>query len=142
MSVDLLLSKLDKVRKSGKNSWRSCCPGHNGNNPTALSITETDDGMVLLKCHTGCGVDQIVSSVGLELSDLFPEKPIDGHSRKPERLPFNPRDVLAAMWQEAMIVYLCGADIAKGKQLSEQERARLLVAVSRIKAAAEAARAS
>lgn len=141
MSVEHLLSKLDKVKRTGKGAWRSCCPGHQGKNPTSLSITETQDGMVLLHCHVGCSAEQIVSSVGMELYDLFPES-VDGHSRKPERLPFNPRDVLAACANEALLVYLCAVDVAKGKALSSEEQNRLMVACSRIRTAAEVAHAS
>jgi hypothetical protein len=136
MIVDNFLGKLDKVRKTGRDSWRACCPGHNGSNPTALTIREVDDGRVLIKCFHGCSVEQIVSSVGMQVSDLFPQNPISPH-KKPERLPFNPRDVLAAMGSESMIVAMCGSDISKGKALSDAEMKRLLLAVSRIKSAVE-----
>ena len=57
-------------KPSGK-GWIACCPAHDDRNPS-LSITDGDDGKVLLHCHAGCSVDQIVSAAGLDLKDLFP----------------------------------------------------------------------
>ena len=70
----------------------------------------------------------------MTFDDLFPDSPSD---RKPERMPFNPRDVLAAVSKEALIVALCGLDVAKGKSLTPSMRQRLIQAVGRIKQAAE-----
>jgi hypothetical protein len=36
-----------------------------------LSINEGYDGRVLLHCHAGCTVEEIVSKIGLEMRDLF-----------------------------------------------------------------------
>ncbi|MDR2219748.1 MAG: DNA primase [Methylobacillus sp.] len=142
MTAHLLLNKLDRVRKTGKHSWRACCPAHQGANPTSLSVTETADGMVLVRCHAHeCSIADIVAAVGLEVSDLFPES-FEGHSRKPERMPFNPRDVLASMAKEAMVVALYGMDASKGRKASEKDHQRMLTAVGRLKSAAEVCHAS
>lgn len=142
MTADILLSKLDRVRKTGRNSWRACCPAHKGANPTSLLVTETDDGMVLVRCHAHeCSAEDIAAAVGIDLSDLFPPS-INGHSRKPDRMPFNPRDVLAAMQHEALIVLLCANDIRKGKVLTDDAMSRLTQAVGRISSSVEVCRAS
>lgn len=141
MIAEKLISRLEKVRQTGRDSWRACCPGHGGTNPTALTIRETDDGRLLLKCFHGCSVEQIVSAVGLDMSDLFPPQAIDHHKPK-ERLQFNPRDVLAATGFEASIVLMCGIDLAKGKVLTDDQMERLKLAVSRIKSSVEAANAA
>lgn len=60
-----------KPKKSGA-SYTSTCPAHDDRNPS-LSVREGSDGTVLLKCHAGCPLDRIVSSAGLQLSDLFPK---------------------------------------------------------------------
>jgi hypothetical protein len=39
-----------------------------------LSVSEAKDGKVLLKCHAGCEVKDIVAKLGLKMSDLFPPK--------------------------------------------------------------------
>lgn len=47
-----------------------CCPSHADRHPS-LSISEGDDGRVLVKCHAGCEPKEIVAALGLNLSDLF-----------------------------------------------------------------------
>ena len=75
--LDKVLSYLDKVKPSGANNWKACCPAHDDKNPS-LAITETSDGTILLKCWAGCTAQGIVSAIGLELRDLFP-----GERREP-----------------------------------------------------------
>lgn len=71
--VELVLSKLKKVKRSGSD-WVACCPAHDDRTPS-LSVTAGNDGRALLKCHAGCEVDEIVSAVGLGLADLMPSRP-------------------------------------------------------------------
>lgn len=74
MSVDLLLSKLDKVTKKQGGGWMARCPAHKDGNPS-LAIDEKD-GKTLLKCFAGCTSDAIIGAVGLTWKDLMPkEKP-------------------------------------------------------------------
>lgn len=70
--LEKILSCLDKVRQSGR-SWMACCPVHEDRSPS-LRITETDDKRVLLYCLAGCGASDVVASLGLRLSDLYPTK--------------------------------------------------------------------
>lgn len=134
MTAEILLSRLDRVRPTGKGRWAACCPAHEDRLPS-LTITETPDGVVLFKCFAECSAESVLSAVGLQFSDLYPEK-LDDH-RKTERMPFNARDVLAAVSKESMLVFICATDIANGKVLTADERKRLLTAASRIRAAAE-----
>ena len=75
MSVNNLLNSLDRVRKMGADRWVACCPAHNDKSPS-LAIRELSDGAVLLHCFAGCSAHEIVSAVGLDLSELFPENQI------------------------------------------------------------------
>lgn len=68
MTAGDLLARLDGVRKSG-NGWLARCPAHDDRNPS-LSVREGDRG-VLLRCWTGCGVEEIVHYLGIELGELF-----------------------------------------------------------------------
>jgi hypothetical protein len=92
--IELILEKLHKVRKSGKN-YMACCPSHEDSDPS-LSLTQLPDGRILMKCFAGCEVTDILSSIGLSVSDLFPdhglgnyrsfvnvEKSIKQHKQKP-----------------------------------------------------------
>lgn len=70
--INAVLDRLDKVKKQG-NGYMACCPAHEDRNPS-LSINQSDDGTVMLKCHAGCEFNAIVSALGMEPSDLFPAK--------------------------------------------------------------------
>jgi Protein of unknown function (DUF3987) len=72
-AVENLVHRLD-AKKSGA-SWIAKCPGHKDRTPS-LSISEGADGRALLKCHAGCGLEDILTAAGLTKADLFPEKPV------------------------------------------------------------------
>lgn len=74
MSVTQLLDRLEGVRATGGGRWLANCPAHADKRPS-LNIRETDNGTVLVKCFADCGVEAVVQAVGLELRDLFPERP-------------------------------------------------------------------
>ncbi|MQT38107.1 virulence-associated protein E [Pseudomonas helleri] len=69
--LEKVISRLDKVKSAGANKWIACCPAHLDKSPS-LSITETSDGVVLIKCWAGCSANDIVQAIGLQLRDLFP----------------------------------------------------------------------
>ncbi len=87
MSVDLLLDKLESVREVAPGRWRAQCPAHRGKNRDVLSVGETSDGTVLLKCFHGCTALEVVSAVGLGLADLFPRLDPGTHAAVNRRLP-------------------------------------------------------
>ena len=81
MNADALISKLEGVQGNGPR-WRAICPAHESKHRTrTLAVYEAEDGRVLVKCHAGCDVQSIVGAVGLDLSDLFPPKPIGERPR-------------------------------------------------------------
>ena len=134
MTVDTLISRLDKVRRTGRGTWIACCPAHADKSPS-LTIRETDDGKVLLHCFTGCSALEIIDAVGLEMSDLFPPRQ---HHGKPERRPFPAADVLRALASEALVVASCGVSMLAGR-FTDADRERLTLAVSRVQAGLTAA---
>jgi hypothetical protein len=70
--LDLILRQLKKVKQTGT-GWQACCPSHDDRNPS-LSITEGDDGRILMRCHSsrGCTIEAICRALGLEPKDLMP----------------------------------------------------------------------
>lgn len=50
--------------------YEALCPAHEDTRPS-LSISVGDHGRVLLRCHAGCSVDQILRALDLEFKDLF-----------------------------------------------------------------------
>jgi putative DNA primase/helicase len=69
MSAAELIERLERVKRSGE-GWVARCPAHEDNRPS-LSITEGEDGRVLLHCFAGCTVESIAAALGLELTELF-----------------------------------------------------------------------
>jgi putative DNA primase/helicase len=59
----------DSPRKS-KNGYEARCPGHDDRH-RSLSVGLGDDGRVLLACHAGCSVENVLQGLGLSYSDLF-----------------------------------------------------------------------
>lgn len=138
MSADLLLSKLDGVRRTGQDRWLARCPAH-GDKHASLSIRETDSGATLVHCFAGCTVHEVVGAVGLELSDLFPPRPADpAQVGKPERRPFPAADILRAIAFEALVVGCAASAMLAGEPFTQTDRDRLMLAVSRIQSALDA----
>lgn len=131
MSADKILSQLDGVRKSGQGRWSAKCPAHK-DRTASLSVRELGDGQVLVHCFAGCSVHDVLSATGLDINNLFPEKP--KHHRKAERRPFPAIDALRAISFEALVVLVCAGDILAGK-FSKNDRERLGFAVERIQSA-------
>jgi hypothetical protein len=136
MSVEILLSHLGKVRRTGAGRWIARCPAHDDRTPS-LSVRELDDVRILLHCFAGFAAADVLNAVGLEMDALFPERPIG--DKKPERRPFSAQDALHCLAFEGLIVFLAARDIRAGKALSDEDIERLGLAVSRINAALEVA---
>jgi hypothetical protein len=134
MSVETLLSRLDKVRRTGAGRWIARCPAHHDKTPS-LSIRELDDGRILVFCFAGCSVHAVLSAIGLEPAALFPKPVREG--KPPVHKPFSAADALKCLAFEAMLVQLAAEEISAGKTLSDADIKRLEVAAARIKAALE-----
>jgi hypothetical protein len=48
-------------------------PAHDDRDPS-LSITEANDGRVLINCFRGCTFDEVVAAIGLEAKDFFDDR--------------------------------------------------------------------
>jgi hypothetical protein len=81
--VEKVLNRLEGVDESN-GSYKGLCPTHGESKPS-LSVSEGDDGRVLIKCFAGCATEEVVAALGLEMKDLF-ETP-NGHRKK---VSFNP----------------------------------------------------
>ena len=106
----------------------ACCPAHDDRNPS-LSIREAED-RVLIHCFAGCPPADVLAAIGLELADLY-ERPLDHHARplRPKPRRPDPLDV------DRAVVAMARAEIAAGRPLVLGDRARLDVAIRRLKEA-------
>src|SRR4051812_42102059 len=74
MSAQVVVDRLDGVRRTGNGRWLARCCAHEDRAPS-LSIRELADGRVLLHCFAGCSVGDVLARIELEISDLFPDDP-------------------------------------------------------------------
>lgn len=72
MHIEEVVNKFDNVKEIGKNSFQVKCKAHK-DDKASLTITE-EDNKILMHCHAGCSLSQILSSVGLTKKDLFNNK--------------------------------------------------------------------
>src|SRR5262245_36187767 len=91
--LETLLARLPGAKKAG-NGWSVRCPAHDDRR-ASLSLSEGDDGTVLVKCHAGCDTSAILAALGLKLADLFPLKPSPTRTRNGKR-PTGGRTVATA----------------------------------------------
>lgn len=131
MKAEAFLSRCDKVRPTGNGRWIACCPAHEDKRPS-MTVSELDDGRVLVHCFSGCGVEQILGAVGLEFDALFPDKPVAATHARRLRRPFPAQDVLAAIASEAMFLMIVASDLRRGIQPTEETLGRAIKANERI----------
>ena len=68
MNAEDFISHLPGARRSGR-GWTARCPAHEDRTPS-LSVSEGDRG-ILLKCWTGCSLDEVCAALGIQKRDLF-----------------------------------------------------------------------
>ena len=134
MPATPLLSRLNKVRRTGHGTWLACCPAHEDRS-ASLSVREADDGKILLHCFAGCSAHEVVAAAGLDLADLFPPREDGRNAGKPERRPFPATDALRAVAFEALVVSAAASAMLAGHPFTPADRERLSLAAARINAA-------
>lgn len=133
-NLGLILNHLTKVKQNVHGQWTACCPSHKDKSPS-LAIRQTEDGKILLKCFGGCSAHEIVSSIGLSLTDLFPKE--SSYSSTPIKNPFPAASVLRCIQSETLIVVTAACNMANGVVLLKEDLERLVIAASRIGGAYE-----
>ena len=129
--LDNALSRLEKVRRRQPGQWSARCPAHGDKSPS-LSIRETPDGAVLLHCFGGCETAEIVASLGLELSDLFP--PRDKRTGTPKKIAnlLTAGQALELLATETLFVAVAIGNFFHGMTLTQVDIDRLTTAAGRI----------
>ncbi len=134
--AEKFLSLVDGVKQTGAGRWIFRVPTRKDKRPSG-SARELDDGRLLIHDFAGDSVADILAAVGLEMTDLFPER---AEIRKPgERRPFAASDALRCVAFECLVVAASASSLASGQPLGSVDRERLLVAAERIRGAANGA---
>jgi hypothetical protein len=130
MSIEAIVSRLDKAKRMGPDEWIARCPAHADRSPS-LAIRD-NGGKILLHCHAGCEASAVLAAIGLSFDDLF-EGPLAQHAPSLKR-PFSPTAVMECLAKESLIVAVAAQDAVDGK-LTQVDRDRLIVATARIQEA-------
>jgi hypothetical protein len=132
MSAAPILHRLHKVKQTGTGRWIASCPGHEDKSPS-LSVRELDDGRVLLHDFGGCHVTDVLAALGLEMGDLFPDRPEHHRSPTGSRIPASDR--LSVLADEALTVGIIAGRLFEDRMIGEDEWSRLSLAIQRIQRA-------
>ena len=135
-NLDKLLNSLDQVKRIGDGKYKAICPAHDDRSPS-LAI-KSDGDRLLIHCLAGCETIDVLGAIGLDFSDLMPEK-VGGNFKK-DKKPFYAIDLLNIIKFEATLAYIYASDMAKGLILTSADKDRLLLASSRINHAYEVAK--
>jgi hypothetical protein len=70
INAAFIANALQKSKQNGSD-WMACCPAHDDHNPS-LSISDGEDGKVLVKCFAGCTQSNVIDA--LKAKRLWPEQ--------------------------------------------------------------------
>jgi hypothetical protein len=135
--INNLLNKLNKVKRTSTNQYIACCPAHDDKSPS-LSITDKGDGKILINCYAGCGTEDVLDSIGMSFEDIMPPKVIE-HKVAPIKQRVYASDALKVIQLESRIVIMAAYELRRNKPMTEQDLARLELAMERINIASEMA---
>ena len=84
--VGRLASKDCRPRQSRPGQWTARCPNTvahtRGDRNPSLSVAIGEDGRALVHCATGCSVEAVATALGLDVVDLFPDRPEEAAARR------------------------------------------------------------
>lgn len=134
--IDILLSRLEKVRPRGKDQYMACCPAHDDKSPS-LAISEDRNGLILLKCFAGCEVLDVLAAVNMQMEDLFPDGS-PGNFKGLQRLEdeYNTKKgnkELKAISEDVMVLKMAKQMRERGERLSTSDLARELQAYMKVR---------
>ncbi|MFT3754744.1 MAG: hypothetical protein QM769_02150 [Pseudoxanthomonas sp.] len=137
-TAEPLLQRLEGLQQSG-NGWRARCPACGGRS-RKLSIAMSD-GRVLVHCFGGCRGDEVLAAAGLTWADVMPPRhwPESPEERRQARRAIREAGwsaALATLAMEATVVRIAAVQLASWLPLSEEDDARLALALERIDKAA------
>jgi hypothetical protein len=76
--LQLIAHKTGYEPKQSGRCYLGCCPAHDDNHPS-LSISEGNDGRILIYCHCGCTYREICEALGIPVSNLFQKNRAGGY---------------------------------------------------------------
>jgi hypothetical protein len=138
--LDSFLSRLAGVKKT-QSGWLAFCPGHNDKRSPSLGIKIGNNGGIILKCFAGCSADQIIAAVGLDFTDLYPDKlrpqyhgvaGFDRYKARKEQPRFSRYELFPKVVSEACLLHVAIEEILQGVKPTESDLTRIRQAMDTI----------
>jgi 5S rRNA maturation endonuclease (ribonuclease M5) len=82
MDIKQVLDRLNKVHRNSK-GWSARCPAHDDKR-NSLSVSEGENGKILLKCHAGCSYEAVITALGLTTNSAKRKKTVAEYSYQDE----------------------------------------------------------
>lgn len=119
MRPEELLGLLSGVKRTAR-GWSSRCPAHNDKSPS-LSVCEAEGGRILLHCFAGCTTEDVCSSIGIRLADLFMDAPMNQLSNRRLARVRRERQATQDASEKNHKALGCGVDLVReAKRLTER----------------------
>ena len=125
--LDLLLSRFEGVRKSGK-QYQCKCPAHE-DRTASLTITEKEPDHIYLNCFAGCETIDVLMSVGLGWDALFPDANRKKYNGKPS---ISPREAAAVLELEGWIVWQYANAFAMGERPDQEKLYDAVIKIAKV----------
>ena len=129
--LENVLGRVEKPRKGRPGQYIALCSAHVDKTPS-LSIRETPEGAVLLHCFAGCEVADIVASMGMDMTDLYPPHDKPANAQKKIANLLTAGQALELLAQESLLVAIALTNYLHGITLTPQDTERLRLAAGRI----------
>jgi hypothetical protein len=126
--TELLLSRLNGVRNTGRDKWLALCPAHDDRSPS-LSIKQLDD-KIIFRCFAGCDYLSVLNAIGLDASALFPDRITNPYEKQKPAPRFNKSELFDIALSEAGILALGWNDLLVNGSVSDTDRERVQRAYS------------
>lgn len=123
LKTELLLSRLNGVKNTGRDKWLALCPAHNDRSPS-LSIKQIDD-RILIRCFAGCGYLDVLAAIGLDASAMFPDKVCSPYEKMKPAPRFNKSELFDLAVNEAGILAIGYNDLLTNGSVSDADRERV-----------------
>jgi hypothetical protein len=126
-----LLDRLPRVKQVRENEYYAGCPAHGSRSGRPIHVTVLSDGRPLIHPFCGCEIEDVLSAMGLSMSDLF-DKPL-ADRLAPSHVSFSARDALEVLHHEMLTSVLTLDDvIAQDGRPTAEQIARLVKSAARI----------
>ena len=126
-----LLGKLERVKQVSPNRWVASSPTRVDTTPS-LSIRLTEDNRILMHDFGGSSVHEILSAVGMEITDLFPPRDEKVHAGKPTKERIAAIDLIKHLHPDLRLVLVAARMCVNGETIAERDMTILNETIERL----------